>query len=68
MPLYVCFSKQAYKTDGLENNNNFILNIFAYTVEIRWLELIGSVSASLTHRWVRGIPALAIFKVVHVYQ
>ena len=38
-----------------------------YTVELRWLELVGTVGASSTHPCVRAIPSLTIFKLVHVY-
>ena len=37
------------------------------TVELRWLELVGTVGASSTHPCVRAIPSLPIFKLVHVY-
>ena len=37
------------------------------TVELRWLELVGTVGASSTHPYVRAIPSLTIFKLVHVY-
>ena len=37
------------------------------TVELRWLELVGTVVASSTHPCVRAIPGLTIFKLVHVY-
>ena len=42
-------------------------NKFNKTVELRWLELVGTVSASWTHRWVRAIPGLTIFKGVQLY-
>ena len=32
-----------------------------YTVELRWLELVGTVGASSTHPCVRAIPSLTIF-------
>ena len=38
-----------------------------YTVELRWLKLVGTVGASSTHPCVRAIPSLTIFKLVHVY-
>ena len=38
------------------------------TVELRWLELIGTVCVSSTHPCVRAIPSLTIFKLVHVYS
>ena len=37
------------------------------TVELRLLELVGTVGASLTHPCVRAVPSLPIFKLVHVY-
>ena len=37
------------------------------TVELRWLELVGTVGASSTHPCVRAIHSLPIFKLVHVY-
>ena len=37
------------------------------TVELRWLELVGTVVANSTHPCVRAIPSLTIFKLVHVY-
>ena len=39
-----------------------------HTVELRWLELVGTVCASPTHPCVRAIPSLTIFKLVHVYS
>ena len=39
-----------------------------YTVELRWLELVGTVGASSTHPCVRAIPSLTIFKLVHVHS
>ena len=36
-------------------------------LELRWLELVGTVGESSTHPCVRAIPSLAIFKWVHVY-
>ena len=33
------------------------------TVELRWLELVGTVCASSTHPCVRAIPGLTIFQV-----
>ena len=36
------------------------------TVKLRWLELVGTLSASSTHPRVRAIPSLTIFKFVHV--
>ena len=41
--------------------------IFANTVELRWLKLVGTVGVSSTHPCVRAIPSLTIFKLVHVY-
>ena len=43
------------------------IEFIAYTVELRWLELVGTVGASSTHPCVRAIPSLTIFKLVHVY-
>ena len=40
---------------------------FPSTVELRWLELVGTVGASSTHQCVRAIPSLTLFKLVHVY-
>ena len=40
---------------------------FIYTVELRWLELVGTVGASSTHPCVRAIPSLTNFKLVHMY-
>ena len=37
------------------------------TVELRWLELAGTLRASSTHPCVGVIPSLTIFKLVHVY-
>ena len=37
------------------------------TVELRWLELVGTIGGSSTHPCVRAIPSLTIFKLVHVY-
>ena len=42
-------------------------DFFQNTVELRWLELVGTVGASSTHPCVRAIPCLTIFKLVHVY-
>ena len=53
-------------------NNCFHVNnmkeLFQDTVELRWLELVGTVCASSTHPCVRAIPSLTIFKLVHVYS
>ena len=38
-----------------------------YTVELRWLELVGTIGASSTHPCVRAIPSLTILKLVHVF-
>ena len=39
------------------------LILLAYTVELRWLELVGTVGTSSTHPCVRAIPSLTIFQV-----
>ena len=38
-----------------------------HTVELWWLELVGTVGASSTHWWVQVIPGLTIFKGIHIY-
>ena len=43
------------------------LNAYVNTVELRWLELGGTVGVSSTHACVRAIPSLTIFKLVHMY-
>ena len=40
---------------------------FKETVELRWLELVGTIGVSSTHQWVQAIPGLTIFKGVHMY-
>ena len=44
--------------------NDVLVIICADTVELRWLELVGTVGASSTHPCVRAIPSLMIFQVV----
>ena len=43
-----------------------IFSCLPYTVELWWLELVGTVGASSTHPCVRATPCLTIFKLVHV--
>ena len=38
-------------------------HLYTITVELRWLELVGTVGASSTHPCVRAIPSLTIFQV-----
>ena len=63
------FEKQKYKIKAIK----VVLELFKLakqscnTVELRWLELVGTVGASSTHPCVRAIPSLTIFMLVHVY-
>ena len=60
-----------YKLKKIVGSNNFsaqfIKIISHYTVELRLLELVGTVGATSTHPCIRVILSLTIFKLVHVY-
>ena len=56
--------EQTFSTNEIVLNYE---NAIQITVELPWLELVGTVGASSTHPCVRVIPSLSIFKLVHVY-
>ena len=61
--------KRVYKYIPRQSNQG-LCNLLksTCTVELRWLELVGTVCASSTNPCVRAIPSLTIFKLVHVYS
>ena len=60
-------SAYAAPNKGRTFYTNFLVLIPPYTVELRWLDLVGTVDASSTPPCVRAIPSLTIFKLIHVY-
>ena len=61
--LLVYNSGSVYKRDAFDW---CIIWISQNTVELRWLELVGTVCASSTHPCDRAIPSQTIFELVHV--
>ena len=43
------------------------VSVDAYTVELGWLKLVGTIGVSSTHPYVQAISSLKIFKLVHAY-
>ena len=47
-----------------KTKSNMFLNVHVQYVEFRWLKIVGTVSASSTHPWVRGMPYLTILDTI----
>ena len=63
---YVAEVKKWKIFSGQKNIGRISVNSLYNTVKLGWVKLVGTVSASLTHRWVRVKPGMTIFKGVHM--